>query len=589
MAENTPEGGRPLLSMPEVTPDPKGLGAAMSLMVFLFGIAAGVLMAFSGYAVLRESANLLVVVFLTAIFFVTFVGAIAFLIRRPVLRRVFGTANTQLETLSKPLGEVAEGAMLRDAARVTAATRLLVQLKLARFAWTSTRRWIVAALTGLIAAMAALAGTALLFEQNALILEQSALLRDQNEKIELQNELLIQDVQLSEAERNAQIAVEITAIAEMLGDAMLRAEEREQAQAAATGQPVRGGINAFVPNVNPWLDLGKPLVMRIASASRAAKPYRFLDARYRAHDNEDKLRVAMERRREDLPTAYAAMSRTWGWEQPPEVDRLIDRPASPERAQLLQVLISAGIRNFEFLNHFGLDLSFAHAEDTNLIGLTLQGAQLSFSTFDRSQIGDTDFAGAQLENTRFRKARLEGVAFRGLPFRQVRPPYQADRAEVFTTAVNGADFSGSLLMGVDFREVHGSAARFDGATLVDVDYSGSDFSGATWLGSVIVAADFDGAELLSVDFDGAYVFREDFLDHLAEVAAPETFRADRFRLVEVGLDEVFATVSAFTMYGRQAAIEAAGSERAFRVERIAPFEAPVAEEADGPDAEAQPD
>ncbi|MDF1856949.1 pentapeptide repeat-containing protein [Pseudooceanicola sp.] len=554
----------------ELDGGPRGLGAWMTVLVFLFGIGAGVLMAFSGYAVLENSANLLVTVFLTGIFVITLFGVIAFALRRPVLRYFFGVANTQLETLSLPLGDAAEGAVERDAKRVTAALRVLVKLMLARLAWSSTRNWIIASLTGLVAALAALAGTALLFEQNELIAHQSQLLTEQNDKVELQNDLLIQDVQLAEAERNAQIAVEITSIAELLGDAMIRADERAQSVAAASGQPVQGGVRSFRPEINPWLDLGKPLLMRITSASRAAKPYRFLDARFRAHDDADKLRVAMETRRDDLPSAYAAMKQTWGWQDPPEVDHLIDRPASPERAQLLQVLMSAGVKNYEFINHFGLDLSFAFAEDTDLIGITLQGAQLSFATFDRAQVIEADFAGAALENSRFRKARIEHTAFRGLPYRQLRAPYQADDMALFMTALNGADFSDSLLREVDFQNVHGSASRFDRATLAAVKFTGSDFSGATFRGAVILSAYFAGATLKSVDFDGAYVFDAGFLDRLT--AETEGFLASRFRMVPVPVDEAFATVSTFSALSRDEALALAGAETAWRVERIAAFE-----------------
>ena len=546
-------------------------GGLMTVLVFVFGLAAGVLMAFSGYAVLEESASLLLTVFLTVIFFITFLGALLYILKGPITRRVFGVAGTQLELFAKPLDEVASGAIQRDLDRVSAASRMLIQIAMARYAWASTRKWIIGALTGLIAAMAALAGTALLFKQNELIEHETRLLEEQNAKIELQNELLIQDVQLAEAERNAQIAVEITAIAQLLGGAMTRADEREKSMASASGQPVKGGVGSFRPVVNPWLDLGKPLIMRITSASRAAKPYRFLDAPLRAHDDDDKLRVAMETRRADLPASYERMKETWGWTDPPEVSRLIDRAASPERAQLLQVLISSGIENYEFLNHFGLDLSFAHAEDTDLTGLTLQGAQLSYASFDRARVLDTDFAGAQLENARFRKARLERVAFRGLPYRQLRAPFQADDPAVFMTAVNGADFSGSLLREVDLGAVHGSATRFDGATLVATDFAGSDLSGATFRGAVIVSAGFEGSGLRSVDFDGAHVFAEDFLDRLAEAAAPETFRRDRFRQVEAEMADAMATVSAFSMLGEAQAREL-GGDRVWRIERVGAFE-----------------
>lgn len=575
MAEPQPEDGDEI-PLPGLFGRRSRISTSMTVLAFVFGIAAGVLLAFSGYAVLEETTSVLLTVFLTAIFLITLVGALAYILRRPILRMMFGVATTQLELFSKPINEVAEGAFLRDVQRVTAATRLLVQLTLARYAWMVTRRWIVASLTGLIAAMAALAGTALLFKQNELIASQSALLEEQNAKVALQTDLLIQDVQLAEAARNAEIAVEITNIAQLMGDAMLSAEARAQRAATATGQPIRGGANSFRPVLNPWLDLGKPLLMRITSASRAAKPYRFLAPRLTAHDTSDKLRVAMAARRDDLPTSYAQMSRTWGWTDPPEVDVLIDRPASPERAQLLQVLMSAGLGDYEMLNMFGLDLSFAYATDTDLLNLSMQGAQLSYATFDRAQIIEADFAGAALENTRFRNARLVDVLFRGVPFRAAKAPYTRDEDYLFATALNGADFSGSMLQGVDMSTLNGSAMRLDGAALNGVDFSGSDLSASTFRGAILLDATFDGTALRSVEFDGAYVFREDFLDHLAETAEAGSFVPDRFRLVPATMDDVFRTVIAFSQLTPGQVADVTGSEAVWRVERTRPFEAPEA-------------
>jgi len=548
------------------------VSSAMSALVFVFGIGAGILLAFTGYAVLEETASLVLTVFLACIFLVTLVGVLAWMLRRPILRYLFGIANVQLELFAKPLSEVAEGAFIRDVNRVTAATRALVHLALARYAWMVTRRWIVASLTGLVAALAALAGTALLFKQNDLIAQQSALLEEQNVKIASQTELLVQDVQLAEAARNAEIAVKITGIAELLGDAMTRAEERAQSAAIATGQPVRGGIGSFDVRINPWLDLGRPLVMQITSSSRAARPYRFLENRYRAHDSADKIRVAMERRREELPQAWAAMQAGWRWTDPPATDRLIDRPASPERGQLIQVLVQAGLRDFELLNLFGLDLSFAWSEAAELSAVSMQGAQLSYATFDQASVLEADFTGAALENARFRGAHLRDVGMGGVPFRAARPPYQSDSDAIFAAAFGGADFTGALLERVDFAAGQGPGAVFDGALLEAVEFTGTQLSAATFRGAALVSAAFDGASLRSVDFDGAFVFRADFLTHLAQVAEPGSFRADRFRLAEVPLEEVFAVDPVHTRHDAASLAAAAGSDRAWRVERVADFE-----------------
>lgn len=138
------------------------------ILVFGFGLAAGFLLAFSSFG-LEDSAALLVSVFLALIMGLVVIGAVLLVFRKPLMRRVFGMAESHLEHFAEPLSRIAEGAAARDPTGATAAARELLQRAFARFAWISTRRWIMASLTGLIAAMAALAGTALLFKQNQLL------------------------------------------------------------------------------------------------------------------------------------------------------------------------------------------------------------------------------------------------------------------------------------------------------------------------------------------------------------------------------------------------------------------------------------
>ena len=562
------EGG---LSLPLRAGSPR-ISATVSILVFGFGLAAGVLLAFTGYAVMEESASLLITVFLTAIFLITLIGVLGYLLRRPILRYFFGVATTQLELFAKPLSEVAEGAFIRDVKRVTAATGLLVQLTLARYAWMSTRRWIIASLTGLIAALAALAGTALLFKQNELIAAQSELLAYQNDRIALQTELLKQDVQLAEAARNSDIAVGISEIGGLLGAAMVKAGKRTSAASQALGQGATGSESGFVAVLNPFTDLDAQLVMRIASASRAPKPYRFLDPALRAHDDADKLRVAFERRRRDLPEAHARMARYFQWQDPPETDRLIDRPASPERAQLLETMIRAGLREFELLNFYGLDLSFAYAEDIEMGLVSMQGGQLSYANFDRADVISCDFAGASLENTRFRKARISDTAFRGLPWREAKVPFRDAYDDIMPTALAGADFTGARIESSDFSHVNGGAMRFDAATLAGVDFTGAEIGGTTFTDAVLVGVTFDGTGLKSVDFDGAYVFDAGFLARVEAGAVPGSFVADRFRLVEADMAGVMQVASAYVMLTPEDIEARTGSDKVWRVERVRAFE-----------------
>lgn len=536
------------------------LPIAFGLLLFGFGLAAGFLLAFSGYG-LEDSAALIVGIFLSLIGLMLVVSAVLLFYRRRLLLSLFGRAEAQLELFADPMSRVAKGAAARDPGAATDAARDLLQLFFARYAWVSTRRWLIAALTGLIAAMAALSGTALLFKQNQLIEVQSGLLTEQNARIAEQTALLATQVELAEAERNAALAVEMTEIAALLGAAL---------DAAGQAEGAEGGAQ-FVPVLEPERDISQSLRMRIISASRASKPYRFLAPVLRAYDTADKMRVASGRRRSDLPQFYSAAQAGFRWQEPGAGTDLIDRPASPERAQLLEIMTRSGLRELESFTFFGLDLSFAYAEDMRLLGLSLQGAQLSYATFARAQILETDFGGGALENVRFDGARIERSRFRSFDAGTAKGPYAGPDA-FGPTFLSGASFSGAFLREVDFSGVNAMTASFDGATLRDVTFAGSVLGGATFRDAVLLDVDFAGAGLQSVDLDGAFVLREDFIDALALAAAPDTFRADRYVLEPSNMDALMQVDSAFQALSRAEIPQIEGDARVWRVSRVKPFE-----------------
>ena len=561
---------------------------AFGVLLFGFGAAAGGLFVVSGRTLLKDGAATVVNVFLLALLILVMVGILIFLFRGAIMRRLFGMADAQVEKFAVPLAEVAERTAARDAVAATHAARDLIRLTAARYAWVSTRRWLIASLTGLIAAMAALAGTALLFSQNELLTQQNELLAkefeqllEQNRKLEAQTtsleaqtDFLEQDIQLAEAARNAELAVEVTNIADLLGQAMLRAEARARSQGAEPNENIWAEL---VPVLDPLQDIDKRLVMRITSASRAMKPYRFLATPFRAYDDYDKLRVAMEPRRLELPKAYAGSAKFFGWPEPlaegedAGPTRLIDRPASPERGQLLQTMIRSGLRDYEMLNWFGLDLSFAVIEDFNLLGISIENAMLAYARFDRAQINGSSFRGGALENTSFHRTRIVGSDFSSVFSEDAKGPYKAD-GEVYNTTLAGADFSEAILEGVNFSNTHSGSTIFDGASLTGVNFSGTNLGAATFRGAVLIDVDFGGAFVGSVEFDGAYVFGEDFLDRMAGETSPGSFKVGRFELEPANLDEVLEIRPVFLSYEPEGLIQATGGKRVFRVRRVGEFE-----------------
>ena len=538
----------------------KRLPMMLGLMVFGFGMAAGFLLAFSGYG-LEDSAALIIGIFLTLILVVLLISGGILIYRRRLMARLFGMTEAQMEMFADPLTRVAEGAVARDPVAATGAARDLLHLGFARYAWVSTRRWLIASLTALIAAMAALSGTALLFKQNQLIELQSGLLEQQNDRIEEQTALLETQVELAEADRNAELAVEITNIAALLGEAVDRATPPAQS----------GQWESLVAVLDPVTEMSQSLRMRIISASRASKPYRFLNPSLRAYDTTDKIRVASTRRRADLPQFYAGAQAGFRWQEPSGTVDLIDRPASPERAHLLEIMIRAGIRQFETFNFYGMDLSFAWGEDMSLFGLSMQGAQLSYATFARAQILESDFGGAALENVRFDGARIERSQFRSFDADTAAGPYGGPDA-YGPTFLSGASFKGAFLRDVVFDGSQAMTADFDGATLRDVSFREVFLGGATFRDTVLLGVEFEGAGLQSVELDGAFVIRADFLDALAAKVAEGTFRPDRYVLEASDIDTLMTVDSAFQALSRDEIPQIEGDFRVWRVKRVKAFE-----------------
>lgn len=537
-----------------------GIGPWVGILVFGFGTAAGFLIAFSGLAFLEDSAGVIVLVFLSALSVIALLGAILFIARKPILTRLFGHAQIEIERLATPLSSFAERTVERDATGATKAAREVVAIALARYSWITARRWVIASLTALIAAMAALAGTALLFKQNQLLAVQSDLLREQNGRIQEQTGLLTQDVQLAEAARNAALAVEITEIAARLGAAL----DRQDAEAAAAGLETEALFSVLDP-----ADLDRELLLRITSISRATQPYRFLDLGVRSQDAGDKLRHAMLRRRDDLPAAYARMAEAFRWQEEGAENRLIDRPLSPERGQLLTVLLGAGIHNLERLNFAGLDLSFAHLPNADISILTGIGARLSFADFTGSYLAAVDLGGASLENARFRGAHFRQSTFAVVGADRTRKPYLPANAP-YRTTLSGADFDRSVHLGTDFSGAYLTAASFDDAILLKPRFTGTILGAATFRRAVIIGGQFDGADLKSAEFDGAILFGKDVIAELA--AATETFVAARYVAEPVALDDLMKINGVYQNFER-AEIEAAAAGGApVRLKRVQPFE-----------------
>ncbi|MCB1411164.1 MAG: pentapeptide repeat-containing protein [Rhodobacter sp.] len=534
---------------------------AFSILFFAFGIAAGFLLAFSGLGFLQDSAGVIAGVFLVALCLLALAGLVLYLLRDRILTRLFGLAGAQVDVIATPLAEVAQGAARRDPEQAAQSARRLIQVALARYAWLATRRWIMTSLTALIAAMAALAGTALLFKQNDLIAQQIVLLGVQNDRIQQQNALLEQQTELAEAARNAALAVEVTAVAGLLGEAVDRVM-------GPVGQ--RGPIE-IAPVLHPETDVPRSVLFRLIALSQALRPYRFLDPGFNHADESAMVHQAMLARREAMPQTYARMADLNGWVDRAGPAPLVDRPGSPERGQLLRVMMTNGLRETEILSFYGLDLSFATAQGLVLAGATMQNANLSYADLSYGQVIETDLRGATLANARMRHAQIMRSDLGFLPAESARGPYATQDIRGYAAPLVGLDLSDALIEDSDFSGSNAMAAIFDRALMIGVDLRDTTLAGASFRGAVLIAPQWQGAQLSSVDLDGAVLTGADPLADLAAAAAPDSFVRDRYRAARVDLLAVLAAHDWADDARTDRALALTGDQPAWRIERIGAF------------------
>ena len=169
--------------------------------------------------------------------------------------------------------------------------------------------------------------------------------------------------------------------------------------------------------------------------------------------------VALQRRMADLGDGYGPLAGYFGWQDRPKGTYLIDRPASPERGQLLRVLVTSGVRNLELLTFTGLTLDYAMLKGTDLSLATVQQARLSYADFSGSYLVECDFGSAILENARFRNANILRTRFSALGPDQTLPPLPSLPGRT-ATRTSGADFGRATITASDFSGASLTAATF---------------------------------------------------------------------------------------------------------------------------------
>jgi len=492
----------------EFDTSPVGIG----LLLFTLGIGVGFPLAIVGSEFLSVNADVVVTIVLTALFILCVIGTVFLIFRQRILRYLFNVSSAQLEQFAGPLAETARHIVDRKADAAASSAEKLTKLAFARWAWISTRRWLIGSLTGLLAAMAALAGTALLFRQNELLATQTV-------RLEQQNDLIKTQIGLGEAQRTAGLLPALLDIGAGL--------------AGETEALLKDGRQSPIFQLS---EISQGLRARMVATTLAVRPYRYLQgAAVDPRDTEGLIRHALSRRPEILKN--------------PEITRrdlsrdpastLIDRPTSPERGVIIALLHGAGIHQTELLSFVGADFSFADIRVPTLNLISFKFARLRFADFSRVYINSISFGAAELDHARFRHAVIKKCSFSGIPGDQVEPPYASDPSiSNFRSNLAGVDFSNATILETGFSSINGLAMNFDNAILSQVNFDGAAISGSTFRNTVLVATSFKGTDVKSIDLDGAYVFEEDFLNRIAKETAKGTFVKGRFAAEAVDLSEL---------------------------------------------------
>jgi uncharacterized protein YjbI with pentapeptide repeats len=149
----------------------------------------------------------------------------------------------------------------------------------------------------------------------------------------------------------------------------------------------------------------------------------------------------------------------------------------------------------------GANLSNAQLRGADLEGADLHDAHMLGAVLDNMRADGTIFSGADLRHAyaemgSFAGAKLIGAKARGADFsNSVMTGVDASKLDAI-----GGDFQGIDALGADFSGATLNSAHFWGANLKNAKFVGADLSGASFAGAALEKADFSGATLQNVHF-----------------------------------------------------------------------------------------
>lgn len=152
-------------------------------------LAAGVPVALYSIYYFAESIEFVATLVLFAILIVALGGLLIIRFRRSIITAIFGMPLSFARSIGAPASEAVESYIDGDRETARAQVAEFVQGIASQYVWVQTRRWIMAAATGLLLGFAGLVGSALLKQQNDLILDQNKFFQQQIEQQQSQLEL----------------------------------------------------------------------------------------------------------------------------------------------------------------------------------------------------------------------------------------------------------------------------------------------------------------------------------------------------------------------------------------------------------------
>jgi uncharacterized protein YjbI with pentapeptide repeats len=284
---------------------------------------------------------------------------------------------------------------------------------------------------------------------NLLVLAQLVVAQVQADRLEVQNNLIAQQTHLLEAQRRAGLVIELTSVLEQLDQMVSGSTETTPTSAEGTRTPRERLFHG-----------------RVVALSKSLQPYRYV-------------------------TAFG------------DSPGLQSRPLSPERAQLLTALVSAGIDLKHILN--GADFRYSDLSNVQLsLGsktLDLSDVDLSWASLKDANLFNVKLCGSRLTDADLTAAMLNSAE---LGNAAMVPGGRHIAADMRRAILRDASLSMAKLHGVD-----GRGADFTNANLSGADLGGSLLQGAVFRGAYLADVKFandqhpSGADLTGADFDGA--------------------------------------------------------------------------------------